>query len=163
MSAGYAWCTSGAHRLKSARVSCPFGLNKILNMLKNFLEVGRVTYTLQVRSTRITGALNTFRTRPAHAEHTFQARRIRYVRVSILTGCWFGRVWNAPVTCAKRMKRIQRVCSARLACLGRTTNVLQNFEIFYTSGTRLSHELMCDCKSELKEQINFIRPKSSAC
>ena len=52
------------------------------------------------------------------------------------------------------MKRIERVCSACLACLGRTTNVLQNFEIFYTSGTRLSHALMCDCKSELKEQIN---------
>ena len=56
------------------------------------------------------------------------------------------------------MKRIQRVCSACPACLRRTTNVLQNFEIFYTSGTRLSHALMCDCKSELKEQINFIRP-----
>ena len=118
-----------------------------------------MTYTLQVRSTRVTCTLNTFRTHPAHAEHTFQARHIRYVRVSILTGCWFGRVWNAPVTCANVLgvhkKRIQRVCSACLACLGRTTNVLQNFEIFYTSGTRLSHALMCDCKSELKEQINF--------
>ena len=51
------------------------------------------------------------------------------------------------------MERIQRVCSACLACLGRTTNVLQNFEIVYTSGTRLSHALMCDCKSELKEKL----------
>ena len=76
--------------------------------------VGRVTYTLQVRFTRVTGALNTFRTRPAHAEHTFQARRIRYMRVSVLTGCWFGRVWNAPVTCAKRAWSAHETHTARL-------------------------------------------------
>ena len=63
---------------------------------------------------RVTGALNTFRTRPAHAEHTFQARRIRYVRVSILTGCWFGRVWNAPITCAKRAWSAHETHTARL-------------------------------------------------
>ena len=92
----------GVRPARVAKSRRAFGLNIILNMLKNFLEVGRVTYTLQVRSTRVTGALNTFRTCQAHTEHTFQARRIRCdVRVSILTGCWFGRVWNAPVTCAK--------------------------------------------------------------
>ena len=79
--------------------------------------VGRVTYTLQVCSTRVTGALNTFRTRPAHAQHTFQARRKCYVRVSILTGCWFERVWNAPVTCAKRAWSVCRVCDLHVTSM----------------------------------------------
>ena len=42
---GYAWCTSGARRCTSLKVSARFArvwAQKILNMLKNFLKARRV-------------------------------------------------------------------------------------------------------------------------
>ena len=120
--------------------------------------------TFHARYRRVEYVSNTHSTRRAHVSSTSYTLRARFDFNRMLVWASVERTCNVCQACFERaMKRIQRVCSTSLACLGHTTNVLQNFEIFYTSGTRLSHALMCDCKSELKEQINFIRPKSSAC
>ena len=47
--AGYAWCTSGARRCTSLRVSRAFVLKKFLNMLKNFLKARRVSGVRLIR------------------------------------------------------------------------------------------------------------------
>ena len=122
------------------------------------------TSTFHARYRRVEYVSNTPSTHRAHVSSTSYTLRARFDFNRMLVWASVERACKrVPSVLGARMKRIQRFCSASLACLGRTTNVLQNFEIFYTSGTRLSHALMCDCKSELKEQIKFIRPKSSAC
>ena len=48
---------------RAAKSRRAFGLNKILNMLKNFLEVGRVTYTPSTRRGHVSSTSYTLRTR----------------------------------------------------------------------------------------------------
>ena len=63
---GYAWCTSGARRCTSLKVSARFArvwAKKIFKHAYKFSKSsacpGRVTYTSRISSTRATGALNT--------------------------------------------------------------------------------------------------------
>ena len=62
---GYTWCTSGARRCTSLKVSARSAhvWAKKMNMLNFFSRssacLGRVTYTPRIHSTRVTGALST--------------------------------------------------------------------------------------------------------
>ena len=58
--------------------------------------------------------------------------------------------------CETRVERLLRACSACIASFGRNTNILQIYEFFYTSGTRLRHELYLQKELQSSKLLNEI-------
>ena len=87
---GYAWCTSGARRCTSLKVSA-FGLKQFFNMLKNVSPACDlyVPNKFHARYRRVEYALNTFGACLKHAS-------VRSMRVPILLDV-------ASVACPKRV------------------------------------------------------------